>query len=179
MIPIPPIPTKLLIAVSIAGLIFALCFVSYKYGHTKAEAEYTKNVAVIIEKARKDQEDLNTKLNEISHENTTSISNERRRIEALQKQLRGKQDAVQCVKDSGGGDIAIIPDSSVRLLIESTNYKALPKATDKPCLISETNTITASDLTDYTICIIGEYNATAWRYTGLIDSVNAFKQAAE
>lgn len=179
MIPFPPIPTKLLVAAIVLGMIVALCFVSYKYGRAKSDAEYAGNVAIIVEKARKDQEDLNIKLNEISHENTTSIANERKRIASLQRQLRDKPDTIECVEVAGRGNIAVIPDSSLRLLIESTNYQALPRSTDQSCLINEAGAVTASDLTEYTACIIGTYNTTAWQLTGLIDSVQAFRDSTK
>lgn len=164
----------LILSVIILVMVASLCFVSFKYGHTKAEAEYTAEVVKITNKALADQDALNSKLNEMNHENSTSIFNERQRIQELQRQLRSRKDAIECTQDSGGNNVAIIPVESVRLLVESTNYKSLPKADNRSCPFSPTETVTANLLVGYTNCIIGEYNTEAGLRVGLINSTNLY-----
>lgn len=164
------------VIVFIISLIAGLCYASYQVGIKETEAKYSEEVAKITEKALREQAELQIKLDEISHEYFESTLSEQARITELQRQLRDQPDTISCTKVAGGDSIAIIPDSSIRLLRESTNYKALHKATSESCPISRTGTVTANLLTEYAVCIIGKYNVTAKQLTGLIGVVNKYKE---
>ena len=170
----------------IIGLIFlvislmaGLSYAAYQVGVNKTVAKYSKDVAKITEKALREREELQTKLDEISHEYFTASSNERARITELQRQLRSKPATVECVESPGGGFISIIPSDTVRLLVESASYQALPEATIQSCPFSETDAVTADLFTEYTVCIIGIYNEVAGQLTGLIDSIDKYSESLE
>ena len=165
----------LIIAILISSMA-GISYASYQVGLNKTVAKYNELAAKITEDALREREALQTKLDEISHEYFTSTSNEKTRIAQLQRQLRDRQNVVECVEDSGGDSVAIYSDSTSSLLSAAVRSKALPKATGQPCPISETGTVTTDLLPDYTICIIGEYNGVAGQLTGLIDSVNQFAE---
>lgn len=159
--------------IGIAALVAALCVASYKMGVSVTREDYAKQLSDATADALAEQTRLQGALDDIGYKYYTSSVRETERITELQRQLRDRQDAVRCTKDTRGDTVAILPDSIVRLLNESTNNPALHKAVDQSCAITEGHTVTADNHVEYTVCIIGRYNKISLQLNQLIEAIGA------
>lgn len=158
------------ITLALTGL---LCFISFLYGVSQNESEHNAQIAQVTEAARITQAELQGRLTRQQADAAEARSNDNARIAGLKRQLRLQPKAVECVKDDSDRLTAYLSDATLRLLIDAVHDSTLPQAPGGPYFVGTGAPVTADQLAQYTIHIIGQYNdvarqLTQWQETGQV-----------